>query len=137
MDAATAAGLLLIMVPLAFNVAFALLAARFDDDADPALLEVTTTVGVLAAGPVPRPRPLAVPRAVPGPHRRRPGTTPATRAAVEVVFQSVNRYLGVAVGEHLGHALTGAWTTLVGTALTRAPSLRPGSASWASSSVPS
>ena len=28
--------------------------------------------------------------------------------AIDVVFQSLHRYLGVAVGEHLGYALTGA-----------------------------
>src|SRR3954462_5556300 len=97
MSTITIAGLLLIVVPLAFNVAFALLAARFDypdvlrrptgevlakfraggtslvlawgafalthdfmvplgwllspdtDDADPTLLAVVTTIGVLAA----------------------------------------------------------------------------------------
>jgi hypothetical protein len=37
--------------------------------------------------------------------------------AVDVVFQAFNRYLGVAVGEHLGYLLTGAWTTLAGVAL--------------------
>ncbi len=31
-----------------------------------------------------------------------------------LVFQSFNRYLGVAVGEHLGYGLTGAWSLLVG-----------------------
>ena len=30
-----------------------------------------------------------------------------------------NRYLGVAVGEHLGYLFTGAWTTLIGVALTQ------------------
>jgi hypothetical protein len=39
--------------------------------------------------------------------------------AVDVVFQAANRYLGVAVGEHLGYALTGAWTLLAGVALTQ------------------
>ena len=37
--------------------------------------------------------------------------------AIDVVFQSLHRYLGVAVGEHLGYALTGAWTILTGAAL--------------------
>ena len=37
--------------------------------------------------------------------------------AVDLVFQAFNRYLGVAVGEHLGYLLTGAWTTLAGIAL--------------------
>lgn len=39
------------------------------------------------------------------------------REAVDLVFQAFNRYLGVAVGEHLGYLLTGAWTTLAGIAL--------------------
>jgi hypothetical protein len=37
--------------------------------------------------------------------------------AVDVVFQSFNRYLGVAVGEHLGYAFTGIWSVLAGVAL--------------------
>jgi hypothetical protein len=41
------------------------------------------------------------------------------REAIDVVFQAFNRYLGVAVGEHLGYALTGAWTLLAGVALTQ------------------
>jgi hypothetical protein len=31
-------------------------------------------------------------------------------AAIDLVFQSLNRYLGVAVGEHLGYLFTGLWT---------------------------
>jgi hypothetical protein len=162
------AGLLLIAVPLAFNAAFALLAARFDypdilrrptadvlagfraggtslillwwafaltavllapvvvllssaiSDADATLLAVTTTVGVLAAlvqflGLVRWP--FLVPylaRAA-----AEPAASEARREAIDVVFQSFNRYLGVAVGEHLGYGLTGAWTTLAGAALTQ------------------
>jgi hypothetical protein len=166
MGAATVAGLFLIAVPVAFNVAFALLAARFDypdilrrptaeilakfraggtplvltwwafaltallmvplvvlvaraaADADATLLAVATAVGVLAAlvqflGLVRWP--FLVPylaRADADP------TAPAARReAVDVVFQAFNRYLGVAVGEHLGYLLTGAWTTLAGIAL--------------------
>jgi hypothetical protein len=164
----TIAGLLLIAVPLAFNAAFALLAARFDypdilrrptadvlaafraggaslillwwafaltavllapvvvllssaiSDADATLLAVTTTVGVLAAlvqflGLVRWP--FLVPylaRAA-----AEPAASEARREAIDVVFQSFNRYLGVAVGEHLGYGLTGAWTTLTGAALTQ------------------
>ena len=37
--------------------------------------------------------------------------------AVDVVFQALNRYLGVAVGEHLGYAFTGLWSILAGVAL--------------------
>jgi hypothetical protein len=168
MGTATVAGLLLIAVPLAFNAAFALLAARFDypdvlreptpevlakfraggsslvllwwafamtaalmvplvvllsqaiGDADPALLGVATTVGVLAAlvqllGLV------RWPFLVPYLARADadPAASPARREAVDVVFQAFNRYLGVGVGEHLGYGLTGAWTTLTGVALTQ------------------
>ena len=169
MSPSTIAGLLLIALPLAFNAAFALLAARFDypdvlrrptdevlaafrasgtalvllwwafaltavllapavvllssavPDADATLLDVATTVGVLAA--------LAQflglvrwPFLVPYLARvaAEPDAGPARREAVDVVFQSFNRYLGVAVGEHLGYLLTGAWTTLAGAALIQA-----------------
>jgi hypothetical protein len=37
--------------------------------------------------------------------------------AVDLVFQSFNRYLGVAVGEHLGYAFTGVWSLFAGVAL--------------------
>jgi hypothetical protein len=168
MSAATVAGLLLIAVPLAFNAAFALLAARFDypdvlrrptaevlekfraggaglvllwwafamtavlmvplvvllsraiGDADPTLLALTTTTGVLAAlvqalGLV------RWPFLVPYLARTAtdPAASPARREAAEVAFQALHRYLGVAVGEHLGYLLTGAWTTLAGVALTQ------------------
>ena len=168
MSAATVAGVLLIAVPLAFNAAFALLAARFDypdvlrrptgevlarfreggtalvllwwafsltavllaplavllsraiEDADATLLSVATTVGVLAAvvqflGLV------RWPFLVPYLARvdADPEASDARREAVDVVFQAFNRYLGVAVGEHLGYGLTGAWTTLTGIALTQ------------------
>jgi hypothetical protein len=43
----------------------------------------------------------------------------ARREAVDIVFQSLNRYLGVAVGEHLGYLLTGAWTVQVGVAVSQ------------------
>jgi hypothetical protein len=36
-----------------------------------------------------------------------------TRASVEVVFATLHRLFGVAIGEHLGYLLTGAWTLLV------------------------
>jgi hypothetical protein len=168
MDAATAAGLLLIAVPLAFNAAFALLAARFDypdvlrrpthevlarfaaggtplvllwwafaltavllaplvvllaraiGDADATLLAVATTLGVLAS--LVQFLGLARwPFLVPYLARTAadPQASEARREAVDVVFQSFNRYLGVAVGEHLGYALTGAWTALTGVALTQ------------------
>ena len=158
---ATIAALLLIAVPLAFNAAFARLAARFDypdvlrkptagiltdftkggtgliltwwafaltalamvplvvltsraiGDADPNLLALATVTGVLAAlvqflGLM-----------------RWPFLIPYLAQAhadghdVDVIFQAFHRYLGVAVGEHLGYLLTGAWTTLIGVALTQ------------------
>jgi len=165
---AAVAGLLLIAVPVGFNVAFTLLAARFDypdilrrpsaevlskfraggtplllmwwafmltallmvplvvlladaiDDADATLVGVATVVGVLAAlvqflGLV------RWPFVVPYLARvaAEPDASAARRDAVDIVFQSFNRYLGVAVGEHLGYLLTGAWTTLTGIALTQ------------------
>jgi len=168
MSTTTIAGLLLITVPLAFNAAFALLAARFDypdilrqptgeilakfraggtslvllwwaftltavllaplvvmlssaiADADRTLLSVATTVGVLAA--LVQFLGLARwPFLVPYLARAaaEPEASAARRDAVDIVFQSFNRYLGVAVGEHLGYGLTGAWTTLTGVALTQ------------------
>ncbi len=54
-----------------------------------------------------------------------PDLSPARREAVDIVFQSFNRYLGVAVGEHLGYLFTGAWSALVGVAITQS-SVVPG-----------
>jgi Domain of unknown function (DUF4386) len=42
-----------------------------------------------------------------------PDASPASRQAVEVVFQAFHQYLGVAVGEHLGYLFTSAWTALI------------------------
>jgi hypothetical protein len=167
MSIETLAGLFLIAIPLAFNVAFTLLAARFDypdilrrpteevlsrfsaggtglitlwwafaltavlfaplvvlvsaavDDADPTLLAMATTVGVLAAA-VQFLGLIRWPFLVPYLARASASAdaTPARREAVDVVFQSFNRYLGVAVGEHLGYGLTGAWSVLAGAAIT-------------------
>jgi hypothetical protein len=47
----------------------------------------------------------------------RSDTSLARHEAIDIVFQSFNRYLGVAVGEHLGFLFTGAWTALAGTAI--------------------
>jgi hypothetical protein len=96
-------------------------------DANPAVLSLATTVGVLAAlvqflGLIRWP--FAVP------HLARtmsdPGTTNATKEAVDVTFQTLNRYLGVAVGEHLGYAFTGSWTGLVSIAVIQSELLHPG-----------
>jgi hypothetical protein len=161
-------GVLLIVLPLAFNAAFAMLAARFDypdvlrrptlevlqrfrdggsrlvllwwlfamtavllapaavllsgalTGADPTLLALGSTLGVLAAvvqflGLIRWP--FLVPylaRTATDPH-----ASDATKEAVEVVFQSFNRYLGVAVGEHLGYLFSGAWSILAGVAMTQ------------------
>jgi hypothetical protein len=167
MSTATVAGLLLIAVPIAFNVSFGMLAARFEypdvlrrpttevlaafraggtrlvltwwafaltavamvplvvvlsgalGDVDPTLVSLTTTVGVLACvvqflGLVRWP--FLVPYLA---REEAQAASEVRREAIDVVFQAFNRYLGVAVGEHLGYALTGAWTLLAGVALTQ------------------
>jgi hypothetical protein len=168
MSATVLAAILLIALPIAFNAAFAALAAKFDypdilrrpteeilerfraggsplvllwwgfamtavllaplavlvsgvlDGADPILLTMGTTVGVLAAA-VQFFGLIRWPFLVPYLARAmaEPSTTPARKEAVDVVFQSFNRYLGVAVGEHLGFLLTGFWSILVGAAITQ------------------
>jgi Domain of unknown function (DUF4386) len=174
MSSVTVAGGMLVALPVAFNLAFGVLAATFDypdilrrptpevltrfrqggtrlllwwwllamtaaglapvavvaarslAGASDTLLTVGATVGVLAAlvqliGLV------RWPFLVPYLARidADPNASPAQREAVDVVFQSFNRYLGVAVGEHLGYLLTGAWTILVGAAVTQT-SVAPG-----------
>ena len=166
MSTGTVAALFLIVVPIAFNAAFGLLAARFEypailrrptgevlarfraggtslvltwwafaltaglmvplvvllsraiGDAGAPLLAVTTTVGVLA-GLVQLLGLVRWPFLVPYLARLdgEADASPARREAVDVVFQSFNRYLGVGVGEHLGYGLTGLWTALAGAAL--------------------
>jgi len=166
---ATTAAVLLIVVPLAFNAAFAALAATFDY---PDILR-RPTAEILAAFRAGGARlvllwwafamtallltPLAVlvalslegvadwlvlsiaitgalasltqvlglirwPFLVPYLARASAADAPSGEAsaapdradAIDVVFQSFNRYLGVAVGEHLGVLFTGAWSILVG-----------------------
>jgi len=46
-----------------------------------------------------------------------PASTPATREATKVVFESFHRYLGVGIGECLGYLLTGTWSVLIGMAM--------------------
>jgi hypothetical protein len=167
MSTVTVAGVLLAL-PVAFNVAFGVLAATFDypdilrrpttevlarfreggtklllwwwifaltavalaplavlvakalDGASETLVIVGATVGVLA-GLVQLLGLIRWPFLVPYLARvdADPDATPAQREAVDIVFQSFNRYLGVAVGEHLGYLLTGTWTILVGIAFTQ------------------
>jgi hypothetical protein len=104
----------LLMVPLVVLLSSAI------GDADPALVATATVVGVLAAlvqllGLIRWP--LLVPYLARA--DAEPGASAARREAVDVVFQAFNRYLGVAVGEHLGYLLTGAWTALIAAALTQ------------------
>jgi hypothetical protein len=95
-------------------------------DANPTVLSLATTVGVLAAlvqflGLIRWP--FAVP------HLARtmsdPAITDTTKEAVDVTFQTLNRYLGVAVGEHLGYIFTGLWTGLVSIAVIQSDLLHP------------
>jgi hypothetical protein len=174
MSTVTVAGLLLLALPVAFNVAFGVLAATFEypdilrrptpevltrfreggtklllwwwvfaltaaafaalavlvaralDDANGTLLAVAATTGVLAAL-VQLLGLIRWPFLVPYLARADadPDASAARREAVDIVFQSFNRYLGVAVGEHLGYLLTGTWTLLVGVAFTQT-SFAPG-----------
>jgi Domain of unknown function (DUF4386) len=167
-------GLLLLVLPVAYNGLYTLLARRFDypdilrqptdqvlerytaggsrlvliwwgfamsavllapavvllsatlADADPTVLALASAIGLLAAlvqflGLI------RWPFAVPYLARTAtdPTATAATRDAVEVTFQTLNRYLGVAVGEHLGYLFTGLWTALAGVALIQSDLLHP------------
>jgi hypothetical protein len=103
-----------LLAPLAVLVAAAL------QGADPTLLAVGAAVGVVAAvvqalGLIRWP--FLVPYLARVAGEEHPSA--AREEAVDVVFQSFNRYLGVAVGEHLGYLLTGAWSALVGAAMTQ------------------
>ena len=166
------AGILLVLLPVAYNLAFTALAKTFEypdilrkptaeilrrfeaggnrllvlwwgfamtavlfapavvllssalGDADGTVLALATAIGLLASlvqflGLIRWP--FAVP------HLARlaadPGSSQGTKDAVEVVFQTLNRYLGVAVGEHLGYLFTGLWTALAGVALIQSDAL--------------
>jgi hypothetical protein len=89
-------------------------------EADGTLLALTTAVGILAAA-VQFLGLIRWPFLVPYLARTvgDPSATAAEREAVDVVFQAFNRYLGVAVGEHLGYAFTGVWSVLAGIAATQ------------------
>ena len=100
----------LLMMPLAVLLAVVL-------GASPALTALSISVGAVAAlvqglGLVRWP--FAVPELA-----RRYVAAPdgpegdATRDAVEVVFATLHRLLGVGIGEHLGYLFTGLWTLLV------------------------
>ena len=96
----------------------AVLLSHSISDADATLLAVASTVGVLAAA-VQFLGLVRWPFLVPYLARADadPDASAARREAIDIVFQSFNRYLGVAVGEHLGYLFTGLWTLLAGVAL--------------------
>lgn len=161
MSAVTWAAVLLIALPVAFNVAFAALASTFDypdvlrrpthevlalfraggrrlvllwwgfaltavalaplavlvssalPESDATVRGLATVTGVLAAA-VQFLGLVRWPFLVPYLASVSEDAGPERREAVDIVFQSFNRYLGVAVGEHLGYVFTGAWSALVG-----------------------
>lgn len=174
MTAQVLAGVLLIVLPIAYNAAFALLGRAFDypdilrrptsevlrrfveggtplvvlwwsfaltavlllpavvvvsatlHRANGAVLSLATAVGVVAAV-VQFLGLIRWPFVIPYLARMEadPSTAPGMKDAIEVTFQTLNRYLGVAVGEHLGYLFTGAWTALVGVALIQSSVLHP------------
>lgn len=87
-------------------------------DADRAVVAVSVVIGVLASA-VQFLGLIRWPFLVPYLAREADGASPtsARGEAIDVIFQSFNRYLGVAVGEYLGYTLTGAWSILTGVAL--------------------
>lgn len=105
------------MSALLLAPAVVLLSSALPDAGGP-LLALATTTGVLAAL-VQLLGLIRWPFAVPYLARiaNDPATTTETHAAVDVTFQTLNRLLGVAVGEHLGYLLTGAWSALAGVAI--------------------
>ena len=166
MSKQTAAGIVLIAVPILFNAGFTLLSDRFDypdvlrrpthevlerfraggtgliliwwlfalssvlfsvlavllavavDDAERAVVVLGVVFGVLASA-VQFLGLIRWPFLVPYLARvSAEGSADSPRGqAVDVIFQAFNRYLGVAVGEHLGYAFTGVWSILAGVAL--------------------
>jgi hypothetical protein len=132
LDRFSAGGSTLILTWWAFAMSAVLLAptavlvsATFAD-ANPSLLTVATAIGLLAAlvqflGLI------RWPFAVPNLARDMadPTSSASKKDAVDVIFQTLNRYLGVAVGEHLGYMFTGVWTGLVGAVVLQSEVLHP------------
>jgi hypothetical protein len=54
-----------------------------------------------------------------------PESTQATRDSVVVVFQAFHRYIGVAIGEHLGYIFTSIWTLLLCFAIVQTDVVNP------------
>jgi hypothetical protein len=87
-------------------------------DADDSVVALSVVIGVLASlvqllGLIRWP--FLVPYLAREADSAAPGS--ARGEAIDVVFQSFHRYLGVGVGEYLGYSLTGAWSILAGVAL--------------------
>jgi len=102
------------MTGLMFIPVAAFLAAQLTG-ANAMVVQVGIIVGVLA-GLVQVLGLIRWPLMVPHLARESETASAAKSEAIDVVFQSFNRYLGVAVGEHLGYLLTGTWTVLIGIA---------------------
>ncbi len=96
----------------------AVLVSHTFSDANGTILSLATAIGVLA-GVVQFLGLIRWPFAVP--HLAREMSDPTSSAGkketIDVTFQTLNRYLGVAVGEHLGYLFTGLWTAFVGIAV--------------------
>jgi len=54
-----------------------------------------------------------------------PKASQATRDSVAVVFQAFHRYVGVAIGEHLGYIFTSTWTILLCVAMIQTEVVNP------------
>lgn len=54
-----------------------------------------------------------------------PKASLATRESVTVVFQAFHRYVGVAIGEHLGYLFTSTWTILLCIAIIQTDLVNP------------
>jgi hypothetical protein len=54
-----------------------------------------------------------------------PKSSQATRDSVAVTFQAFHRYVGVAVGEHLGYLFTSTWTILLCVAIVQTNVVHP------------
>lgn len=111
----------LLIAPLAVLLAHVLA------EADGTVLAVGSTIGVIA-GIVQFLGLVRWPFLVPYLARiaAEPDAGTARQEAVDVVFQSLNRYLGVAVGEHAGYLLTGAWSIFIGVAVLQDSTAVPG-----------
>lgn len=65
-----------------------------------------------------------------------PSLDVAHRAAVEVAYQVLNQYGGVAIGEHLGQTLMVGWTLGLGVAMLRSPWIPVWVGWWGLATVP-